>query len=401
MLPTPGSVLPSARGPMPRTWMLVSLLAIAITSAWGWAAPVALAAPARAGNTRAVTLTISKVTVADAPGDAKITISGHASLPRNTTAQRRDALVHLTLSAGTGKTARTETFDARLTSKDKFTVVHTTSLKGALGLEALLKISGRQWGRKVVRTIDVIPLVAAGSPTAGTPTAGGGNGGSSASGGSATGGGTQGTPLLGTFEIQAGEQAVSGALSGSYFQMLIPPTWTEPFNNGSSDDKLNDAYTLLQPGTEGGLSTTAFQPPPSPAFDGGGNALADSIVQPTSFFNVNFSIATQASDLQADGPLEEGGSSTPVTDPLPSIIDNNGVLSGQVTAWSAGWNTLWFNQGSPKPNGSYPPGTTPVSGTYNAATGQYTLHWTSYIVGGPFNNYVGSWYLAGTFVPTP
>jgi hypothetical protein len=393
MLATPGSAPRSARLLALRPLALVSVLALAVALTGAWAAPTA-----DAGNTRPATVTITKVTIADAPGDTRITISGRVRLPTNTAEQRRHALVALTLSAGTGRTPRTEAFNARLTSKDTFTVVHTTALEGGLGLDVLLRISGRQWGRKLVRTINVVPSLATAGPTTSAPATGGGN---PATGSPATGGTAQGTALIGTFEIQAGEQAVSGALSGSYFQMLIPPGWTEPFNNSSSDDKLNDAYTLLAPGTGGGLSTSAFQPPPNPAFDGGGNALADSIVQPTSFFNVNFSIATQASDLQADGPLEEGGSSTPVTDPLPSILDTNGVLSGQVSAWSAGWNTLWFNQGSPKPNGSYPPGTTPVSGTYDPATGRYTLHWTSYIVGGPFNNYVGSWYLAGDFVPTP
>ena len=73
-------------------------------------------------------------------------------------------------------------------------------------------------------------------------------------------------------------------------------------------------------------------------------------------------------------------------------------LSGQIESWSAAWNKQYFNQGSPKPDGTSPGLTAPVSGTYDAATGAYVLTWASQVVGGPFNGFTGYWHLQGTFV---
>lgn len=78
---------------------------------------------------------------------------------------------------------------------------------------------------------------------------------------------------------------------------------------------------------------------------------------------------------------------------------DGGKLSGDVAAFDATWNKQAFNQGSPKPDGSRPGNTSPATGTYDAATGAYSLTWTSQIVGGPFNNFTGYWHLEGTFAP--
>jgi hypothetical protein len=226
------------------------------------------------------------------------------------------------------------------------------------------------------------------SPVMGTSTSTGTSGSSTSSAGTP---GSPSTPapgiqLNGTFDLEAGAQNVSGALSGTYFRMI------GIVNNDST--ALNPEYTLLRPGTDGGLETFAYQEPPTPAFasvDGNGptgNALADRIVQPQTFFEINFSIVTAPTDLQEGLP-----------DPLPVIIDTAGKLSGQITDWEAQWNGLSFNQGSPKANGTYAESTTPLTGTYDAATGRYTLEWRSIIIGGPFNGKTGEWHLEGTFVP--
>jgi hypothetical protein len=381
---------------MLRPRALASAAALALLTAL--VAPSAHAFATRAAIRSAATVTLTQVTVKDTADDAKITIGGRVRLPANTARERKRALVHLTLTGFTGTTLTTEPFTAKLTSKDLFTVVHTTKLTGALGLDAVVEIGGRRSGKKVVKTVNVAVL------TTGAKSVTGGGATSSGPAGDSNTSAAQGTPLVGTFDIQAGAQAQSGAITGSYFQMLLAPSYTQALNNPNST-ALDDTYTLLSPGIDGGLSTAAYQPAPDPAFGyasdspdpEAGNSLADGIIQPLGFYNVNFSIATQQSDLQ-DVYL---GVAPPENDPLPSIIDTDGALSGQVTAWSAGWNNAWFNQGSPKPNGAYPTGTTPVSGTFDAVTGQYTLTWDSLIVGGQFNNFVGAWHLAGTFVPSP
>jgi len=169
--------------------------------------------------------------------------------------------------------------------------------------------------------------------------------------------------------------------------MLMPGGAALPNLSSSAPNK---DYTPLAPGVEGGLQTGIYQPAPTPAFSVGASAIkmADRIIQPTSFYLVNFSVETLPTDAQTGG-----------SDPAPSIVNNGGQLSGQVTAWVAQWNGQSFNQGTPKPDGTVPSPTTHLSGTYDATSQQYTLDWKSLIVGGPFNGFTGVWHLTGTFVP--
>ncbi len=201
------------------------------------------------------------------------------------------------------------------------------------------------------------------------------------------------SPLVGTFNLQSGSCA-SGE-TGSYFRMILPGEAingpdSSYISNGNStcSDK---TYTLLSPGSQGGLVTGSYQPGPSPAFDGSGNALAAQIIQPTTFFGVQFSVETSSKDAQT-------GSSVLA----PSIsVDGSGNLSGSLEAFSAAWNAQYFNQGSPKPGGSLPGETAGPTGTYDSSTGAFTLSWTSQIVGGPFNSFTGQWHLSGTFDAAP
>jgi hypothetical protein len=172
--------------------------------------------------------------------------------------------------------------------------------------------------------------------------------------------------------------------------MILPGgTLTGPFIANGSSGASDQTYTYLSPGTDGGLVTGGYQPEPSPAFDGLGNSLAARIISPTAFFGPNFSADTAAIDPQ-----------TATAVPAPAISDDGaGNLSGDLRAFGASWNNQEFNQGSPKPDGSFPGLTAGPTGTYNAVTGAYTLDWTSLIVGGPFNGFTGKWHLAGTFVP--
>jgi hypothetical protein len=198
------------------------------------------------------------------------------------------------------------------------------------------------------------------------------------------------TPLVGTFHLTPG--AYSSGPSGTYFRMLDPGgtlngTDANYVTNASSS-AADQTYTLLSPGTQGGLVTGSYQPAPSPAFDGTGNALANEIISPTGFFGVNFSAETESPDTQ-----------TALTVPTPSIsTDSSGNLSGNLEAFGASWNTQYFNQGSPKPGGTSPGLTAGPTGTYNSSTGAFTFTWTSEIVGGPFNGFTGQWVFAGTFV---
>ncbi len=195
--------------------------------------------------------------------------------------------------------------------------------------------------------------------------------------------------LVGTFKLDPGA-CFGAAVSGTYFRMIFPHgnvTTGQFFQNPDSTCP-NKTFTLAVPGTQGGLVTGKYQPSPNPVFNAQGGANADEIVQPQSFTAINFSIATNKVDPQTGTHV-----------PAPVIYAQGAKLSGQVEAWSAAWNKQYFNQGSPKPNGTRPGLTQPVSGTYNAATHRFVLTWTSQVVGGPFNGFTGDWHLSGTFVP--
>lgn len=194
------------------------------------------------------------------------------------------------------------------------------------------------------------------------------------------GGGAQ---LTGTFRATAG--SCSGSVAGSWFQMLSPAGSPVSNSDSSCSDK---SYTPLSPGSDGGLVTGSYQADPSPAFDGSGNGLAKRIFEPTKFYGVEFAVATDPTDPQ-----------TATAVAAPSIYDSGGSLSGDLRAFTVSWNNQHFNQGSPKPDGSRPGKTSGPTGTYDSATGAFKISWTSQIVGGPFNNFTGTWQIEGTFVP--
>jgi hypothetical protein len=195
-------------------------------------------------------------------------------------------------------------------------------------------------------------------------------------------------PLKGTLQIAPGRyvRASHGRrahYTGSYFRMLLPGAVDNYFRNPNSAAK-DKTYTLFKPGTAGGLRLGSYQQPPSPAFASDGFALARSIVQPLPFAGINFSISTAPQDAQSGQ-----------SDPPPSLTVTRGKLSGNFSAWTAEWNSIYFNQGAPKPGGHFPGLTRPVNGTYNARTHAYQIAWYSLIVGGPFNGFTGYWHLQG------
>jgi hypothetical protein len=372
--------------------VLLTLLAALV------AVPVAAAAKRRV-TTRAV-LTLTKLTASD----ARLSVAGRVTLPRGSALKRARVAFTLT-DAKRGR----ERFSVALDARRAFKLTRATKLTGRLALVARVTLGGTPSGRAVSRSLTVKPA---------TRRPGGSGGGTTTT----PGGGTTtpstntpppaplpvpagATPLKGLFTLDEGRQAISGRLSGSWFRMLGGAGFS-PLPNGDSPF-LDTTYTPLRPGSDGGLSTVGYQPPPAPPFarrnaDGSptGNALAARLTQPQTFFGVHFSIVTDATDPQ-----------TAQSDPLPAIAVKDGTLSGQTTAWAAQWNGQSFNQGTPKPDGSFAglPGITPaldraagtvaLSGTYDAATSRYTLDWQSLIVGGPFDSYTGRWHLEGTFVP--
>jgi hypothetical protein len=224
--------------------------------------------------------------------------------------------------------------------------------------------------------------------------------------------------LIGLFRLTPG--AIEGdGITGTWFRMLQPGGDAEngPYMvNGNSPADGGEA-TLLSPGTSGGLRSGGYQSEPTPGFDGDGNSRADAIVQPAEWFNVKFSISTNREDPQTKTDV-----------PPPTIVLQDGKLTADLSSWAASWNNQEFNQGAPKPvlntdakalgqeqaekvwdwvAGKYleaaPKSTSTgdgATGTYDPATGAFTLEWTSYIEGGAFNGFTGLWHLEGVFEPS-
>lgn len=199
--------------------------------------------------------------------------------------------------------------------------------------------------------------------------------------------------LVGTFLIQPGKSVAKGAgvqVTGSYFRMIYPkgsPT-KGPFFLNTNSSSLDKSYTLFVPGIDGGLRTGSYQPMPSPAFASNGFSLANRIVKPLPFAGINFSLSTGPVDLQ--GGQKVGP---------PEIFLSGRKLSGDLRGFTASWNKIYFNQGSPKPEGKLVGSTRPVKGTYDPKTKHYVISWVSLIVGGPFNDFAGEWHFEGTFKP--
>jgi hypothetical protein len=184
--------------------------------------------------------------------------------------------------------------------------------------------------------------------------------------------------LVGTFSI---DDAVCDGpdVTGSYFRMLQPGgSLTDgPFIPNADSACVDTTYSGLTAGTDGGLVTGAYQAAPDPAFDAAGNGLADAIFAPVPFFAVAFAGATDSAEA------------------MPMLTATDGVLTGDLSAFTAYYGNASFNQGAPKPDGS---GEAPI-GTIDPETGAYVLDWTSQIVGGSFNDFTGVWHLEGTFTP--
>jgi hypothetical protein len=202
---------------------------------------------------------------------------------------------------------------------------------------------------------------------------------------------TAATPLSGTLGVSPGRYVAAkkghpAHYTGSYFRMLLPGATDKYFRNPNSKAK-DKTYTLFIPGTARGLRLGSFQGPPNPAFASDGFALASNIVKPLPFAGINFSISTAATDAQSGQP-----------DVAPTLSVSGSRVSGNLSAWTAEWNSIYFNQGAPKPGGAFPGSTRPVNGTFDKKTKAYQIAWYSLIVGGPFNGFTGYWHLQGTLL---
>ncbi|MEW5873499.1 MAG: PEP-CTERM sorting domain-containing protein [Chloroflexota bacterium] len=118
-------------------------------------------------------------------------------------------------------------------------------------------------------------------------------------------------------------------------------------------------------------------------FGGGPNAA--SIIDMT-FFGGAVNVYTAASNL--------GASTTPAGSiaggPVPTADVSGSSITMNLSSWFANYNGTDFNQGSPT-----------VVGTWNSVDNTFSAIWTSTIVGGSFNNFIGTWKITGVAAPIP
>jgi hypothetical protein len=190
--------------------------------------------------------------------------------------------------------------------------------------------------------------------------------------------------LVGLFRISAG-QCASTPATGSSFRMVQPggTAAAGPYVSNPDSTCADQTTTPLSPGGDGGLRTGAFQTQPEPAFGADGGSKSGAVITPQAFFAVVFGASTNARDPQ-----------TGATVAAPTVTRSGFSLQGDLSAFSVSWNQQHFNQGAPKPGGSATDG---AKGTFDEATGAYSLDWTSRIEGGPFNGFTGVWHLEGGF----
>lgn len=354
-------------------------------AALGAALVLALALPAAHAKSVArsptATATLSQVKVTG----QTLAIRGRVSLPGALARRRKQTKVAFTLKDAKRASER---FTAVVDAKRNFTVKRATKLTGGLSLVALVTIGGKPSGRAISRRLTVTVV------TRRVTTPGPGAGSTVPAGSTGTPAAPAPVPdaavkLVGLFRFDEGVSNPDGSHSGTWFRMFTP-SW-KPFINQDSRSR-DKTYTLLRPGSDGGLRTDGYQDPASPLYDETG-VLSRKVVERERFFGAYFTIFTQSTDAV------DGAAGLPT--PVPEIFSKDGRLSGQTTAWTANWNGgPLFNQGSPKPDGSLPGFTRPVDGTYDPVTRRFTIEWTSQIVGGGFNFYSGIWHLEGTFVPS-
>lgn len=144
------------------------------------------------------------------------------------------------------------------------------------------------------------------------------------------------------------------------------------------------AVTDFLGGTDGGLITGVYQPDPPPTTDTNDITYASTINDPNSFLFFGFASAVSTNEIDpVDGVS---------TYPVPSIVSRgDGTLTADLSSWDWWWGATHTNQGAPRVSTGNPAPT----GTYDPASGAYTLSWNSLIVAGPFDGFTGEWTLVG------
>jgi hypothetical protein len=197
--------------------------------------------------------------------------------------------------------------------------------------------------------------------------------------------------LDGLFKISPGRCAgATGLPTGSYLVVLSAASGKTVGNPDGGC--ANPAYTLLKPGTDGGLITGEFQQVGGATFDRHGNSRDDRVLLPVRFGKFRVGFGTDSHDEQ-DAP-----------NGAPAYPDPSAIVEG--TALRIDLRSLVVSYaGAPGSScdttygvGCWELGSENAAGTYDAATGHYSIQWFSGASFTPRGDSIEV-HLEGTFVP--
>jgi hypothetical protein len=174
--------------------------------------------------------------------------------------------------------------------------------------------------------------------------------------------------LDGVFRIAPGACASGHRKPSGSYLIVVSAARSRAVRNPRSTCGDHD-YTLLRPGTEGGLTTGRFQPEPSPAFDAHRDSTATHLIAPVAFGPYRLGFATNRRDEQ-DAP-----NGAPAY-PAPSAIVSEGTLDVDLRSLVmtyAGNAEATCRQSYGV--GCWNLGSRSAQGTYDASTRRFTIDW--------------------------
>lgn len=176
------------------------------------------------------------------------------------------------------------------------------------------------------------------------------------------------TRLTGLFKLAPGRCTSATAKPTGSYLIVISASQNKAVRN-SRGGCVNKNFTVLRPGTDGGLITGRFQAAPTPLFDARRNSRAGAIIKPVRFGPFRLGFATDAHDEQ-----DAVGSA-------PAYVAPIATVSGK--ALTVDLRSLVISYGG-QPNstcasgygiGCWELGSRSASGSYDPITHRFVIDW--------------------------
>jgi hypothetical protein len=207
--------------------------------------------------------------------------------------------------------------------------------------------------------------------------------------------------LTGTIQLIKGATSGPTPYSGSWVELYETANPSVFFTNPSSP-AADQNYTPLVNGTQGVRLGLPVQGIASPAFDGSGNSLTNTILTPEPFAGVNFS-AYVTQNTAKHAKFGKKGLTIKVAGGKAATV---AVTSADLTGWTIAYGGSSYDTPGSTSNidGGNLTGTLTWANPRNKSLGgTITLDWSVPIVNPPgnaFDAFTAQWQLQGTYVPS-